>query len=256
LARALGDRDCFALTMWRRGLLQALPPEIDHAVVGAAHDPGTGIVSLLMHDVGEWLVPAGDEPLDLAAHHGFLDHMAAMHVTFWDLGPLDGLLDPGARYGALVPATGEREAAAGGTDPVPRALAGGWAALREAVPELHDRALALATDPAPLVDALSRTPVTLVHGDWKAGNLGVHPDGRTILLDWGWPGRTAPLVDIAWYLAVNCDRLPESKEDTVAAYRLALESRGVSTAGWWDRQLGLALLGGFLQLGWSKTGDP
>jgi hypothetical protein len=30
----------------------------------------------------------------------------------------------------------------------------------------------------------------------------------------------------------------------------------VQTAGWWDRQLDLALLGGFLQLGWSKTGDP
>src|SRR5262249_20104001 len=121
--------DCFALTMWRRGLLRALPPEIDHAIVGAAHDPDTGVVSLLMHDVGEWLVPAGNGPLDAAAHRGFLDHMAAMHVTFWDFDPVDGLLDPGARYTALVPATGEREAAAGGTDPVPRALAGGWAAL-------------------------------------------------------------------------------------------------------------------------------
>ena len=32
--------------------------------------------------------------------------------------------------------------------------------------------------------------------------------------------------------------------------------RGVDTAGWWDRQLELALLGAFVQLGWSKAGDP
>jgi hypothetical protein len=63
-------------------------------------------------------------------------------------------------------------------------------------------------------------------------------------------------VDLAWYLAVNCDRLPESKEDTIAASRAALERRGVDTAAWWDTQLELALLGGFVQLGWSKTGNP
>jgi hypothetical protein len=61
-------------------------------------------------------------------------------------------------------------------------------------------------------------------------------------------------VDIAWYVAVNCDRLPESKEDAITAYRDALETRGVDTGGWWERQVELALVGGFLQLGWSKSG--
>ena len=61
-------------------------------------------------------------------------------------------------------------------------------------------------------------------------------------------------MDVAWYLAVNCDRLPESKEDTIMAYRDRLEHHGVGTSGWFDRQLDLALLGGFLQLGWSKSG--
>jgi aminoglycoside phosphotransferase (APT) family kinase protein len=39
-----------------------------------------------------------------------------------------------------------------------------------------------------LVAAFGETPATLIHGDWKFGNLGAHPDGRTILLDWGGPG--------------------------------------------------------------------
>ena len=29
----------------------------------------------------------------------------------------------------------------------------------------------------------------------------------------------------------------------------------MSTMDWWDRQLELSLLGAFVQLGWSKTGD-
>jgi hypothetical protein len=253
LARALGDRDCFALTLWRNGLLDALPDCIDHAVVGMAHDEGR--VAVLMRDVGQWLVPPGSGALPLAVHLSFLDHMARMHVAFWNIEDGYGLLDPAARYTALTPATGVREAAAGHDDPVPRALPAGWAALHTAAPSAHDLALALATDPEPLVMALADTPATLIHGDWKAGNLGVYPDGRTILLDWGWPGRAAPLVDLAWYLAVNCDRLPQSKEDTIMAYRRFLEAEGVSTDGWWNRQLELALLGAFLQLGWSKAAD-
>jgi hypothetical protein len=255
LARALGDRECWALTMWRTGLLHALPDRIDHTVLGMAYDEASGRVSVLMRDVGAWLVPPGDAPLPVEAHLSFLDHMACLHAAFWGFEDRYGLLGTGARYQALTPATAAREAAAGQSDPVPRALPGGWAALREAAPAAHNDALALATDPAPLVAALEQTPATLVHGDWKAGNLGSHPDGRTILLDWGWPGRAGPLVDVAWYLAVNCDRLPLSKEDTIAAYRRCLAGYGVEVAGWWDRQLELALLGGFLQLGWSKTGD-
>ena len=61
---------------------------------------------------------------------------------------------------------------------------------------------------------------------------------------------------MAWYLAVNCDRLPISKEDTLTAYRGSLERCGVDTGGWWDAQLAPALLGAFVQLGWSKTHDP
>ena len=64
-------------------------------------------------------------------------------------------------------------------------------------------------------------------------------------------------MDLAWYLAVNCDRLPETKEDVIGAYREALETARVSsTAPWWDEQsAAAALAGAFLQLGWSKTGD-
>jgi hypothetical protein len=63
------------------------------------------------------------------------------------------------------------------------------------------------------------------------------------------------VVDLAWYLAVNYDRLPISKHDTIAAYHDALRRYNIVTDGWWERALALGLLGGFVQLGWSKTGD-
>ena len=47
---------------------------------------------------------------------------------------------------------------------------------------------ALRRDPAPLVAAAAATPMTFVHGDWKLGNVGTGRDGRTVLIDWTYPG--------------------------------------------------------------------
>jgi hypothetical protein len=243
------------IVMWRAGLLDALPDVLDHALVGTSFDRASRRGAILMHDVTPTLIPSGDDRVDLDQHRRFLDHMAGLHARFWGFAEVPGLAPPGAGYTALTPATSAREAAAGHHDAVPRAVPAGWSRLRAAMPEAHHVALALATDPTPLVHALRETPSTLVHGDWKFGNLGSHLDGRTVLLDWAWPGRNGACTDLAWYLAVNCDRLPESKEDATAAYRTSLERWGIETGPWWDRQLELALLGAFVQLGWSKTQD-
>lgn len=73
----------------------------------------------------------------------------------------------------------------------------GWACFAQRAPRVAEVVFALQDDPTPLVAALATTPQTLVHGDWKAGNLGRDPDGRTILLDWAVPGIAPPCVDIA-----------------------------------------------------------
>jgi len=85
------------------------------------------------------------------------------------------------------------------------------------------------------------------------GNLGRHPDGRTILLDWALPGEGPVCHDVAWYLALNRARLPETKEAVIARFRAALDHHGVATDGWWERQLGLCLLGALVQFGWEKA---
>jgi hypothetical protein len=255
ISRATGDYGCRALGCWRDGVFDALPTCIDPAVVAVAHDETTGTTTLLMHDVGEWLVPEGDDVVPLEQHRRFLDHMAQLHATFWDRTDLPVLTPMTTRYATLTPLTSQIERDLGNDSGVPALLPGCWDALDAAAPEAARVARRLAADPWPLVSALAATPQTFVHGDWKMGNLGSHPDGRTILLDWQWPGVGPACVDLMWYLAVNAARLPESKEAAIDAYREALESHGVATAGWFDRQLSLANLGAFVQLGWNKAGD-
>jgi hypothetical protein len=248
--RATGDTDFRPLTMWRSGLFAALPECIDPVVVGVAQEGQQAFV--LMPDIGPWLVPEGDVRFTPEAHKQFLSHMAALHHAFWGWTDDVGLCPPAARWTFLSLRTAVAEAA--GDDPVPKAIPGGWAAMQSSCPEAAALALALADDPTPLVSALASLPQTLVHGDWKGGNLGLLPGGRTALLDWAFPSQDNPLADLAWYLAVNCDRLPETKDDAVRRYRRELEALGVTTSGWWDDALALCLLGGFVQMGWSKSG--
>jgi thiamine kinase-like enzyme len=256
ISRATGDYGCRALACWRLGILDQLPGCLDHTVVAMAYEPSTTTTTLLMHDVSPHLVPEGSALLSLAQHRRFLAHMAELHASFWQTAQALPVLTPmTTRYMTLSPMTTEIERALGEPAEVPAMLESCWAALDRAAPEPAQVARKLARDPWPLVASLEETPETFVHADWKLGNLGSHPDGQTILLDWQWPGTGPPCLDLAWYIAVNCDRLPESKEDAIAAYRAALDGHGIDTAPWFDRQLELSLLGAFVQLAWSKTHD-
>jgi thiamine kinase-like enzyme len=136
---------------------------------------------------------------------------------------------------------------------VPQLVAKGWPLLPEVAPAAAAVLVPLAYDPGPLVDALASTPQTFVHSNWKLDNLGTDDAGRTVVLDWEQAGRGAPLSDLAWYLAINCRRLPQSKEASIDVYRAALEAHGHRTDPWWDRQLMLCLLGAMVQFGWEKA---
>jgi Phosphotransferase enzyme family len=249
--RAAGDLAGATFTAWRRGLLARLPDCINQPIVAVAKDAG-GCV-LLMHDVGEWLVRVEDEPIPLDQHLRFLDHMAAMHAAFWDGGAEIEVVPAMHRYLELSPWMAEAEAALGSEHVVPRLVAEGWPLLADVAPRAAAVVTPLATNPGPLVEALERTPQTFVHGNWKLDNLGTDPDGRTILLDWEGLGRGAAASDLAWYLAINCRRLPQTKEAAADGYRGALERHGIDTAPWWDLQLGLCLLGALVQFGWEKA---
>lgn len=259
LAAGSVDTTARAVGLWETGVYDHFADIVDSTVVSTARLGGDDAgfpAALLMRDVTADLVPL-DGAVDAGTHAAFLTAMAAMHARCWGE-PLAGDLMPfAATYRFLSPRQADIEATENGDrSEVLRAVRPGWAAVADADAPLMTIVAPLLDDPAPLVAALATTPVTFVHGDWKMGNLGRRPDGRVVLLDWDRASAGPGAADLAWYLAVNSDRLPESKEAACERYRQALADCGVETAGWWTRQLELALLGAFLQLGWSKSSQP
>jgi hypothetical protein len=257
IARSLGDLACRQVTVWTSGLLDALPASIDHTVVGAAHGlarNGWG-AALLMHDVAEHLVSEGDDPVPLDQHGAFIGHMAELSAQFWGWTDTVGLTPPTIRWSFFGPGMLACERARGWPHEVPALAERGWQAFGERVPaDVHAAVDAVRQEPSLLAQAVATTPATFLHGDWKMGNLGSHPDGRTILIDCAYPGEGPACHELAWYLATNRARLPETKEGAIARFRRSLAGHGVDTdAGWWDRQLDLCLLGAVVQLGWEKA---
>jgi len=255
LLRATGDPGERYVRLWEVGLLGRMPDVIDPAVVACSFDGAVGRV--LLRDVTTQLLAPG-RSFSTEQHLRFVDHMAAMHAAFWGWRDEVGLTPLAIRYLMFSPAVAKAEAARGSTAVVPKVMAQGWDRLPAASTRLTELVLPLLDDPAPLVAALGAVPHTLVHGDWKAANLGSHPDGRTVLLDFGEvPGEASPIADLSWYLALNADLLPEAKDQVITSYRQALQRRGIDTAGWWDAAVALELLATMVQFGWEKAlGGP
>lgn len=256
IMRVTGDKVHRPFLVWQSGIMNRAPACIDHAVVAMQID-GEGedaVLSMLMRDVGSHLVPEGDTVVPMAQHANFIDHLAELSVAFW------GFVDDGGQLSTMNERlcffdeiNVARELGVP-NPPGPIAAADiGWRQLVERAPALARAAAILHTQPDLLTTPLAQTPVTFLHGDWKMGNLGSHPDGRTILLDWAYPGSGPACWDLCWYLALNSARLPETKEDTIARFRDDLHCHGVDPSGWFDVQMDLCLVAIMATFGWEKA---
>lgn len=254
LMRATHDSRCRSVALWEQGLLDQLPPELDHATLACARDGDDW--AILLRDVSADLLPyARFSPAD---HEFMLTAMAALHATFWQspllANPELGLCSLRDVYTMFAPQTGEREA--GGADEVPQRILEGWELVKTAVaPDIAEIILTLLDDPTPLCAALSRYPQTLIHGDWRHANQGLTRSDppQLILLDWQLAVTAPPSVELGRGLGTNSALLPVSKEAAIASYRRELARRlgPCFDEAWWEPQLALGLLGGFLQDGWA-----
>ena len=96
IMRQTGDVGCWPVRVWETGVLDLVPPCIDHTIVGAARDAAGGAV--LMRDVGPLMVPADGTSLPIDQHERFLAHLATFHATTWGWRDDVGLLPIGNRY--------------------------------------------------------------------------------------------------------------------------------------------------------------
>ena len=255
IMRITGDHGHRPYLVWKAGIMDRVPDCIDHTVVAMGIE-GIGDraeLTMVMRDVAPVLVPEGDTVVPAAQHRGFIEHLAALCATFWGWQDTIGLTTMEQRIRFFAP---DNIAAELTSPDVPGPIAAadsGWRTLATRSPLLSGVAGALHDDPALVTLPLAATPAAFLQGDWKMGNLGAHPDGRTILLDWAYPGAGPACWDLCWYLALNRARLPESKEATIERFRAALEMNGITTTAWWEAQLDLSMIAMMATFGWEKA---
>jgi hypothetical protein len=166
---------------------------------------------------------------------------ADVHNTFWgerfpELCSLEN------RYRLLSPETARAERELGTS--VGDTLDRGWETFLQHVPrDFGDVIFRLVEQPKLICDQLRSCEQTLIHGDLRLGNLGLHDD-RVVLIDWGERTGTAPpAVDLMWLLGFDAGRLEMTKDEVIEEFRKLYGDR------FDPRALQLSLLGGCVHLG-------
>lgn len=221
---ATNDQRCRSVTLWQRGLLDRLHPTAVHATLACARD-GDGW-AMLMDDISIALMT--DEPYTVDQVYCLLNALATVHATFWEAAELTeaklGLCTSTDLIQIFSPATGRRFAHV--PSPIPQRLVEGWSALQRLVPpDVTEVLNDLYTDPQPLCAALARYPATLVHGDYRAQNLGIawQAAPQAVIIDWQLAGYSAATIDLAWFLATpNVLLAPVTAAVATAYYRQRL----------------------------------
>ncbi len=253
LMRSTEDKLCRSVTLWQYGILDEMPPEVTHGVIACSRD-GDGW-AILMENVADKIVLF--DPFTEAENAFFLNAMAAFHAHFWQNDALHnpdlGLCKLHHIYNMFNPRTARAEM--DGDNNIPRRVIEGWQlAPTELAADVFQILRDLLNDAAPLCTALEKYPFTLVHGDWRHANQACAPGvSHLYLLDWQLAVAAPPAVEIARYLITNSPLLPGSKEAVIEKYRQLLAARlgDQFSNEWWEPQLALGLLGGFLQDGWA-----
>src|SRR3974377_191805 len=105
--RVTGDDVCRQYLIWQAGIMDRFPDCIDHAVVamdltGAGDD---AVLTIVMREVGGFLVPPGDALVPAGQPAGFLSHMAALSNAFWGWDDHIGLTTMAQRIRLFAPDT-------------------------------------------------------------------------------------------------------------------------------------------------------
>lgn len=221
------------VALYRAGVYAQLPTTVQVPILAVARD-GDSWCSL-MADVSDAVAAGSRSPVDAGDAEAWLTHLAQIHAQFWQgsalAAPSLGLAALEDFLTILSPARVQAELDAGRTHPVLVMAAQGWERWRRDAPSDVRRIVTdVQSDPAPLLARLRAMPQTLVHGDFKAANLGIRRTGdgerQSVVLDWQDAARGAGALDLGYFLALDARRLMFDKEHAVSVYRDALRTQG------------------------------
>jgi hypothetical protein len=209
-----------------------------------------GVYGLLMDDLSQHLrgeevaFAAGEEDAVLAA-------MATLHARFWNSDSLQlrWLQTTWHRMYFLGPHDHSTPNSFGSGVPFDHSAPEwfGSRAQSDPLPLLPQSIAELLTRPTDvLAQRCSGLPWTLFHGDLKAHNLAILPQGRVAVVDWGLLGAGPSTLDVGWYLFRNWRCHARPKHLVLARYRDHLQAAlgGALPDGIWVRLVEIALLCG------------
>jgi phosphotransferase family enzyme len=228
-----------------------LPGPISAPYLGAGRDDDG--VLIVMPDLTGTLID-WEAPITIGTLDRVIDAMARLHANPW---PAD-VLDPGfgpwcplpERLLLLARPMAERYLGWGGRAAVAgERFVAGWDAFdRLAPPVARELIGSLAADVSPLVTALRKEDVTLLHGDLKLANIGIAADGSMPAIDWQMVMVGPVAVELGWFLVSNSACLPLDPSAVLALYAARNPALG-------DDGAALAWIVGLLLRGWRKGLD-
>jgi hypothetical protein len=224
--------------LFTSGVLDRMPPTVDHAVVAAKRDGDAWWV--VMRDVSDSLWQDG-ERLTREQHRHVLAAANAMWEEFWDE-QVPHLCTLHDCFYLFTPAIAEAERDR--LDLLPKQYEPFWEAFAEAADDdVAEAILALLADPAPLAAELDRCGTTLIHADIRDEQIGLDGD-RLILLDWGRASQGHPAVDFFWSICHNAWRIDATHDELEADFRRARGDKDDA------RATDLGVLAGLVMYGW------
>lgn len=229
-----------AAQLWVRGVLDRLPPVIDHAIL-AAEPEGDGWI-IVMRDVSDALLTRS-RVLSRAENYRIFEAAATMYEVFHGE-RIEGLCTLTDHYAQLSPATAKRERA---SNPLMPFVGRGWELFADVAPDdVATAVLSILDRPFLLARQLEECETTLIHGDFWLANLGLTAD-RVVMLDWGLAAAAPPAVDFAAYLAQSGSRITATYDQLLDDFCAVNGERHD------ERALRLALIGGLVEMGWLKA---
>jgi hypothetical protein len=247
IVRATRDRALREAVVAAGGL--PLPEGVAGPYLGAAAD-GLG-AAILMPDLSGALFD-WERQIDPDGLARVIRNIVALHASTAEAGPDFPWCPVRERIELLTRRSAEGYRATGLA--VGQRFIDGWDAFdRRAGPAAQDLIGRLTSDVGPLLAALDRLPVALLHGDLKLANVGF-VDDEMVLIDWQMVIRAPIAVELGWLLVSNVAAIPEQPDAVIERYRAAAAPAGVDLAGW-DAQLDLTWIVGLLLRGWRKGLD-
>jgi Phosphotransferase enzyme family len=182
------------VALWRDGVFDELAPGIDVPIIDAV--PSAKGWSVVMRNVAEDLVQPGVK-LSRPQVRQLFAAARTMHDAFRGRVP-SGVCTLEDRLRLFSAATASREIAT--ADLAPKLDQRVWEVVADVAPsDIVDVVLRIQSDPSLLTAELAKCDRTLLHGDLKPANFGVHPD-RVVLLDWQLAAEGPPAIDFIWTL--------------------------------------------------------